>query len=119
MIFLKKTQALAWMEQREWELDSWDALVKRTTNSLQTSILRKMDQRCPRGNCPTYTTAAKFQASSTWDPRDEPSAHSQKSLAQFKPLHSSWSMNGGTSNKKAWTEKKKHRHQEQAQNNST
>ena len=36
------------MELREWELDSWDALVKETTNSFQTSILREMDQRCPQ-----------------------------------------------------------------------
>ena len=35
------------MEQRKKELDSWDALVKKMTNSLQTPILREMDQCCP------------------------------------------------------------------------
>ena len=48
------------MEKCKRELDSWDTLVKKTTNSLQTLILREMDQCCPQGNCPTYTTAAKF-----------------------------------------------------------
>ena len=70
------------MEQRKWKLDSWDALVKETTNSLQPpSYLREMDQRCPRDNRLAHNTVAKFQASLTWDPWDEPSAHSEKAPA--------------------------------------
>ena len=106
------------MEQSKWKLDSWDALVKETTNSLQTSILKEMDQRYPRSNRPTHTTAAKFQALLTWDPWDEPSAHSEKAPTQFKPLYSLPPENGGTSNKKTRKENKKHRRQKQARNNS-
>ena len=69
------------MKQREWKLGSWDALVKKTTNSLQIPIFRKIDQRYPQGNCLTHTTAAKLYILSTWYPWDEPSAHSKKAPA--------------------------------------
>ena len=81
LILSRKTQALAQMEYREREIDIWDALVKKTTNSLQTPILREIDQCCPWNNCPTHTIAAKFLALSTWDPWDEPSTHSEKAPA--------------------------------------
>ena len=52
-----------------------------------------MDQRCLQGNCPAHTTVAKFQASGTRNPRDEPSAFSKKAQDQApdkpKPSHSS------------------------------
>ena len=35
------------MEERKRKLDSWDTLVKETTNSLPTLILKEMDQSCP------------------------------------------------------------------------
>ena len=78
-----------------------------------------MDQRCPRGNRPVHTTVAKFQASATRDPRDEPSAtrdepsekvqnpklfHSHSSRS-----HSSRSEDGETSDKEARKEQKKQR----------
>ncbi len=65
------------MDQRGRELDSWDELVEKGIDaeakaSLQPqSILREMDQRCPRDNRPALTAVAKSQAS-TRDPRDEP-----------------------------------------------
>ena len=101
------------MEQREWELDSWDALVKETINSLQPPFfLREMDQRCPRVNRPAYTTVAKFQAS-TQDPRDESSAsstwHPQDKPPRSSHPHSSRSESGETSEKGFWREKKKQR----------
>ena len=34
-----------------------------------------MDQRCQQSNRPTYTTVAKSQASSTWEPQDDPSGN--------------------------------------------
>ena len=68
-----------------------------------------MDQQCPQGNHPTHTTAVKFQALLTWDSWDEPSAHSEKTPVQFKPLHSLRSKNGGTFDKKTRKEKKKDR----------
>ena len=78
------------MEQHGRELDSWDELVEKAIEveakaSLQPpSIIREMDQRCPRGNHPAHTTVAKSpaQASLTRDPRDEPSASSEKTKAQ-------------------------------------
>ena len=63
-ILLRKTQALAQMEQCERELDIPDALVEKTIDSLRPpSFLREMDQRFPRGNCLAHTTVAKSEAS--------------------------------------------------------
>ena len=64
-----KPSITAQMEQRGRELDSWDQMVEKAIDaeakaSLQpASFIREMDQRCPRGNRPTHTIAAK--ASST------------------------------------------------------
>ena len=101
------------MEQRGWELDSWEQLIEKAIEAeakagLQPSfILREMDQRCPRGNRPAHTTVAKSQASasSARDPQTEPST--EKALAPDKPPHFLRSEHGETSDKKAWKEKKK------------
>ena len=90
------------MELRKWELDSWDALVEESIASSPPSFLREMDQRCPRGNRPTYTTVAKFQASPR-NPRDKPFVFSEQ--AQYKSPYSSWSENGETSDKKVWKDR--------------
>ena len=37
-ILLRRTQALAWIELRKWELDRWDALVKEIIDSLQPPL---------------------------------------------------------------------------------
>ena len=104
---MRRTQALARMELRKWELDSWDALVEESIASSPPSFLREMDQRCPRGNRPTYTTVAKFQAS-TRDPRDKSSASSAWH-PHFSHPHSSQSESGETSEKGCRKEKEKQR----------
>ena len=104
-----KPSIAAQMEQRGRENDSWEELVEKAievqvkVNFLPSSFVRDMDQRCPQGNRPT--TMSKSQASSTRDPRDEPSL--DKVLASNKPPHFSRSENGDTSDKKARKEKKK------------
>ena len=85
-----------------------------------------MDQRCPQGNRPAYTTVAKSQASSTWDLQDNSSKKigpqalstwyiqdepSNKAPAQYKPPHSmqshfSRSEKTITSDKRSQKEKK-------------
>ena len=81
-----------------------------------------MDQRCPRGNCPAHTTAAKSQASTSFarDPQTEPST--EKALAPDKPPYYSRTKHGKSSDKKVRKEKKKkqrHRDAEQAGKDST
>ena len=117
------------MEQRGRELDSWDELVEKAINaeakvSLQpTSIIREMDQRCPRGNRPL--AVSKSQASSTRDSREEPSDKAQSqdlNSSHSSQPHSSQSENiGETSDKKARKEKKKQRRleDERARKDST
>lgn len=57
------------MEQRGREPNSWDELVEKAIDaeakaSLQpSSILREMNQRCPRGYRLVHTTVAKAKAS--------------------------------------------------------
>ncbi|MCJ1345955.1 hypothetical protein MMC31_004165, partial [Peltigera leucophlebia] len=47
------------------------AIDAKAKTSLQpTSIIREMDQRCPRGNRPAHTTVAEPQSPSNWDLRD-------------------------------------------------
>ena len=47
------------------------AIDAKAKTSLQpTSIIREIDQRCPRGNRPAHTTVAEPQTPSTWDLRD-------------------------------------------------
>ena len=107
------------MEQRERELDSWDALVEETIDSLQPpSFLREMDQRFSRGNCLVHTTVAKSEASPTRDSPDKTSASSEK--ARYKPLpsshpYSSRSENGETSDKETRKEKKRKQHRRDAE----
>ena len=116
------------MEQRRWELDSWEQLIEKAIEAeakagLQPSfILRKMDQLCPRGNRPAHTTVAKSQASasSAQDPRTEPSTG--KALVPDKPPPSSRAEHGEISDKKAQKKKKKKqrwRDTEQAGKDST
>ena len=108
----------AQIEQRGREHDSWEELVKKAIDaeakaSLQPpSILREMDQRCPRGNRPAHSTVAKSQASSTRDPRDDPVEKPPPPSAP-KPSNSSPAGSSETSDKKAWREKKKHRRLDQ------
>ena len=106
------------MEQRGREKDSWElvenAIDAEAKAGLQpSSFVRDMDQRCPRGNRPAYTTVAKSQAStrdsrdepsasSAWDPPDEPSEKDQDEPPRFLQ-----SENGKPSAKKARKEKKK------------
>lgn len=67
------------MEQWGRDLDSWEVLVEKAVNAkakaglLPTSLIRDMDQRAPRGNRLTYTTAVRVQtqSSSMKDPRVE------------------------------------------------
>ena len=111
-------------------MDSWEEAIKKTIDakaktSLQPpSILREMDQHCPRGNRLAYTTMAQFQAS-TRDPRDEFSAssawHSQDKSPRFSHPHFLRSESGETSEKNFRKEKKKQRRldHERAQKNST
>ena len=104
-----KPSIAAQMEQRGRENDTWEELVKKTieveakVSLLPSPFVRDMDQRCPQCNRPA--TMSKSQASSTRDPRDEPSL--DKALASNKPPHSLRSENGDTSDKKARKEKKK------------
>ena len=104
-----------------------------------------MDQRCRQSNRLTLTTVAKFQASSTWDPQDNPSKSTKpQALSTWDPRYEpserlktsphtsrphslrphfsrpyfSQSENGETSDKKTRKEKKKHCRQEQARKNS-
>ena len=99
------------MEQRGRELDSWDALVEETIDSLQPpSFLKEIDQRFPRNNCLAHNTVAKSEASPTRDSRDKTSASFEK--ARYKPLHSSHSYssrfeNGETTDKETRKEKKR------------
>ena len=59
LIFLKRIQALARMELREWELDSWDALVEEIIDSLQPSLFPQRDgSALLRDNRLTHTTVA-------------------------------------------------------------
>ena len=83
------------------------------------SSTRKMDQRCPQGNRPAYTTMAKLH-SSTRDLQDKFSISSAWH-PQDKFPHSSWSMSGETSKKRFWKEKKKQHclDHEQARKNFT
>ena len=104
-----KPSIAAQIKQHGRENDSWEELVKKAieveakVSLLPSPFVRDMDQHCPRGNRPA--TMSKPQASSTWDPRDEPS--SEKALASNKPPHSLRSENGNTSDKKTRKEKKK------------
>ena len=103
----------AQIEQRGRKLDSWKQLIEKTIEAEAKAglqpffIFREMDQRCLQGNRPAHTTVAKSQASasSAWDPQTESSI--EKALAPNKPLHSSRSEYGKTSDKKAQKEKKK------------
>ena len=119
-----KPSITAQMEQRRRENDSWEKLVKKAIETeakiglLPLSFIRDMDQRCSRGNRPA--TMSKSQTSSSQDLWDKPS--SKKTTSSNKPLHSSWSENGDTSDKKARKKKKtkqRHRDAEQAGKNST
>ena len=118
----------AQMEQRGWELDSWEQLIEKAIETeakagLQPSfILREMDQRCHQGNRPAHTTVAKSQASafSAQDPQTD--ASTEKALAPDKPPYSLRSKHGKTFDKKARKEKKKKQRQrdtEQAGKDST
>ena len=136
-----KPSIKAQMEQRRKELDDWDKILEKAINAeakanLQPpSMLREMDQRCQRGNRPVHTTGAKFQASASRDPRDEPpnkaqayddpSASSERTQTPAEPMsryssrHSLRSGSVETSDKKYRKEKKKQRRQEQARKIST
>ena len=97
----------AQLDARGRELDSWEEAIEKAIDaeakaSLQPpSILREMDQRCPRGNRLAYTVA-KFQAS-TRDPRGESSASSawypQDESPRSSHPHFSRSESGKTSEK--------------------
>ena len=108
----------AQIEQRGREHDSWEELVKKAIDaeakaSLQPpSILREMDQRCPRGNQPVHFTMAKLQASFTQDPYDDP-VEKPPPPSATKPFNSSPAGSGEISDKKARKEKKKHRRLDQ------
>lgn len=84
-----KPSIKAHMEQHGQDLDSWDKLVKKAVDvkaktSLQpTSFIRKMDQRCPRGNHPAHTIAARALTqglSSMRDPKAEKSKSKPRDL---------------------------------------
>ena len=50
-----------------------------------------MDQRCRRSNWLTPTTVAKFQASSIWDPQDDPSKNTKpQALSTWDPRYESF-----------------------------
>ena len=82
------------MEQRSWESDSWEELVKKAVSAeakaglLSTSLIQDMDQRALRGNRPVHTTAkAQTQSLSIKDPRvEEPKSKpsESKSLASLR-----------------------------------
>ena len=120
----------AQLDARGRELDSWEEAIEKAIDaeakaSLQPpSILREMDQRCPRGNRLAYTTVAKFQAS-TRDPRNESSAssawHPQDESPCSSHPHSLRSESGETSEKGFRKEKKKQRRldHERARKDST
>ena len=108
----------AQLDTRGRELDSWEEAVEKAVNVEAKALLqlasstRKMDQRCPQGNHPTYTTVAKlhastqdlrdeFSASSAWHPQDKPPCSSHP--------HFSRSESGETFEKSFWKEKKKQR----------
>lgn len=78
------------IEQRGRELYCWEEMIEKAVDAetkagLQpTSYIRKMDQRCQRGNRPAHVTAAKAQAqgSSMKDPRvEEPKPGPRESKA--------------------------------------
>ena len=129
------------LEHRDLELESFEQLVKKVVEAEGKASLRprtttrEMDQRCPQGNRPTHTTVAKFPASATWDPRDNPSptqasstwdlqdepsekVPTQYNLPHFLHAHSSRSENGKVSDRKARKEKKKRHRREQARRGS-
>ena len=65
------------MEKRGRKPDSWDTLVEKAIDSLQSPyILRGIDWRRLRRNRPPHNTVAKFEALATWDLWDKPSASS-------------------------------------------
>ena len=133
-----KPSIKAQMEQRGREKDSWEELVEKTIDAeakagLQpSSFVRDMDRLCPQGNRPPHTVA-KSQASSTWDPRNDPSEKigpqasstwdprdepSEKAPAQYKPPHSLQSRSlrskkADTSDKRSRREKKEQYRQDQ------
>ena len=106
------------MEQWGQEHDSWNKFVEKAIDAkakaiLQPpSILRKMDQRCPRGNRPAYSTVAKSQAPSTRASRDDP-VEKLPPPSALKPSNSLPAGSSETSDKKARREKKKHRRLDQ------
>ena len=127
------------LEHRDLELESFEQLVKKVVEAEGKASLRprtttrEMDQRCPQGNRPAYTTVGKSPASATWDPRDNPpptqasstwdpqDEPSKKVPTQYNPPHflyphSSRSENG--SNRKARKEKKKRHYRDQARRGS-
>ena len=118
----------ALMEQRGRELDSWEKLVEKAIDagakaSLQSqSILREMDQRCPRGNRPAYSTMARSQATSTQDLRGRDGSVEKPEPAPMSP-NSLPAGSSEISNKKSWKEKKKQQRldqlREQARKDST
>ena len=105
------------LEHRDLELESFEQLVKKVVEAEGKASLRprtttrEMDQRCPQGNRPAYTTVAKSPASATWDPQDEPS---KKVPTQYNPPHFSYPHSSQSENgfdRKARMEKKqRHRH---------
>ena len=125
-----KPSVRAQMDTRSRDLDSWEEAVEKAVNAEAKALLqsassnREMDQRCPQGNRPAYTTVAKLHAS-TRDLRDESSTssawHPQDEPPRSLHPHSSRSKSGETFEKGFRKEKKKQRRldHEQARKDST
>ena len=84
----------AQMELRSQEYDSWDKLVKKTVAAdakanLQPSYYsRDMDNRCPKGNCLSYTNLSKHQSSYDDHPKKEQPQNPQVQKKLTQPLSS-------------------------------
>lgn len=90
-----KPSIKAQIDQRDWKLNCWEEIVKKTIEakaktSLQPiSYIWEIDNYCLHGNRPSYTTTAKIQMQgstikNTKEPKQKASASRSKQLELFK-----------------------------------
>lgn len=83
-----------WIDEKDYKLDSWDALIKKTTSAkakvkIQAVANCNFNQQCYQSNQAMYTTTAKAQStknSKTEEPRAQ--GLEKPSLQHFNKLKS-------------------------------